>query len=216
MRQEGFTVIGYIDDCLIVANSEEECVKATTRLRQLLLSLGFAINENKSVSTPSNEIVFLGYQINSLNLTISPTLKKKEKCAALTEKLLNYTKFKIRIVASAIGFIVDLCKGVEYGANYFRALERSKIRALRKVGKIGYEGTMRISNMAKAELRWWRRNIWKRNKKIRISPPEIVLTTDASLEGWGAVFQDQSSGGKWSCENKELHCLRIEGSSVRT
>ena len=95
-----------------------------------------------------------------------------------------YRKIKIRFVASAIGFIVDLCKGIEYGADHFRCLERDKIIALKRVGKFGFEGFMFLSKDARKEVIWWKNNVMNRSKKIRVNKPQFVLTTDASTEGW--------------------------------
>ena len=159
MREEGFCVIGYIDDSLIMARSYDECEQATARLLQLLNQLGFTINQEKSVFKPTQQITFLGYVLDSNNMTVSPTDKKREKTVKLVEKLLNNKKFKIRFVASAIGFIVDLGKGIEYGANHFRYLEKDKILALKRVKSQGYEGYMFLSREAKNELKWWKNNV---------------------------------------------------------
>ena len=37
-----------------------------------------------------------------------------------------------------------------------------------------------------------------------------VLYTDASLEGWGAVFTDISAGGRWSPNEKLVHINILE------
>ena len=198
MRKEGFSVLGYIDDSLILGKLQEECELATTRLIEILSDLGFTINQQKSVFSPSNQITFLGYVIDSKNMTVCPTDKKREKAVKTANKLLEGSRFKIRFVASAIGFIVDLCKGIEYGANHFRYLERDKILALRKAGSKGYEGSMFLSNDARKELKWWRKNVKFRSKKIRVNQPTLLIKTDASNQGWGAVFDEERTGGRWS------------------
>ena len=108
MREEGFSVLGYIDDSLILAYSFEECVRATNRLRELLIELGFTVNTEKSSLVPKQEITFLGYILNSNEMTVQPTEKKRSKLLDLAKKLLTKKEHKIRFVASAIGFIVDL------------------------------------------------------------------------------------------------------------
>ena len=210
IRESGFSVLGYIDDSLIMGNSYDECVQATNTLSNLLEQLGFSINLEKSCFEPKQSITFLGYVINSVEMTVSPTYKKREKCRKTVDSLLKGKNFKIRFVASAIGFIVDLCKGVEYGCNYYRSLERDKILALRRVGEIGYDGSMFLSEKAKQELTWWKENIRFRSKKIRISPPHKVLLTDASNEGWGAVFEGERTGGRWSESELQFHINVLE------
>ena len=137
MRQEGHTVLGYIDDCLIIAKSFQECSFATLRLRNLLLSLGFSINEKKSLCVPDQQIVFLGYEIDSRKMTIAPTPQKREKCLKVTDKLLQGKKFKIshRLYCRH--------KGSEYVPNHFRALENDKIEALRRAGGWGLKAMLR-------------------------------------------------------------------------
>ena len=210
MREEGFSVIGYIDDSLIFAETFEEGVRATNRLAQILTSLGFTINLKKSVLTPSNNITFLGYIIDSKSLTVSPTQKKRDKALELVSKLKGQKVHKIRFVASAIGFIVDLCKGIEYGANYFRFLERDKVQALRKAGNKGYDGKMVLSSDAISELNWWGRNVKFRSKKIRFGSPRKSITTDASLEGWGAIHEGEGTGGRWSSSELLRHINVLE------
>ena len=211
MREEGLCVLGYIDDSLILGRSYEECVVATTRLSQLFESLGFTINVKKSSFEPSQQLTFLGYIIDSTQMTISPTTKKKEKLKEIIRILLSgENKFRIRFVASAIGFIVDLCKGVQYGPNYFRCLERDKILALKRVKDKGYDGLMFLSSESKAELRWWMDNIGDGSKKIRISQPSLVVTTDASLAGWGATFNGNEAGGRWAQEEEGEHINVLE------
>ena len=214
MREEGFCVLGYIDDSLILGETREECTRATERLSQLLTELGFTINLEKSVLIPSKQITFLGYVLNSRNMTISPTEKKKQKALKLVKKLLGGSKFKIRYVASVIGLLVDLGKGVEYGANHFRYLERDKIRALKKSGPLRFEGMMKLSPEAKEELSWWKVVILKSSKKIRVNSPQKTLITDASQEGWGAVLGGQSTGGRWSLTEKSCHINVLEMKAV--
>ena len=210
LREQGFCVLGYIDDSLILGRSFDECVEATTRLSNMFTSLGFTLNLKKSSLIPVQNITFLGYVIDSVSMTVSPTEKKVNKAKDIIKKLLSRKNFKIRFVASAVGFIVDLCKGVEYGLNHFRSLERDKVLALNRVGKLGYEGSMFLSVDSKSDLRWWQRNIGKRSKKIRIKQPDVVMTTDASLEGWGAVCGNESTGGRWSGNEFDDHINVLE------
>ena len=37
-------------------------------------------------------------------------------------------------------------------------------------------------------------------KNITVNSPDITLTTDASTKGWGAVLEENRTGGLWSME----------------
>ena len=53
MRREGIHCTHYIDDSLYIHNSESHLRKDTTRAKNLLESLGFTINREKSSIKPS-------------------------------------------------------------------------------------------------------------------------------------------------------------------
>ena len=50
------------------------------------------------------------------------------------------------------------------------------------------------------------------SKPISQGNPSSTLYTDASLQGWGAVFQGQSSGGYWAPDEARQHinCLELK------
>ena len=47
-----------------------------------------------------------------------------------------------------------------------------------------------------------------------MSCPQEILTTDASLEGWGAVYGNESTGGRWSDVEKTDHINVLELKAV--
>ena len=56
------------------------------------------------------------------------------------------------------------------------------------------------------DLQWWidQLSIW--NGRSLISPaPDLIITTDASLKGWGAVCQGVHTRGLWTQEESLLH-----------
>ena len=80
--------------------------------------------------------------------------------------------------------------------------------ALRK----GYDATIPLSIEAKEELHWWlaHLNAWN-GRALLHPPPDIVIETDASRRGWGAVCQGVRTEGLWSQMERKLHinCLEL-------
>lgn len=74
-----------------------------------------------------------------------------------------------------------------------------KILALKRVGKIQYEGFMSLSERAKDELQWWHSSLPKASRDIRTTTPEFTLTTAASLTGCGGGGREVQEvfGLKW-------------------
>ena len=55
----------------------DECCKNIDACINLLHYLGFAIHPTKSVLEPKQTLEFLGFRINSVNLTVKLTIDKK-------------------------------------------------------------------------------------------------------------------------------------------
>ena len=36
-------------------------------------------------------------------------------------------------------------------------------------------------------------------------PPQLLIASDASLEGWGAFCQEHKTGGQWTLSEKKDH-----------
>jgi ribonuclease HI len=77
-----------------------------------------------------------------------------------------------------------------------------------------FDAFMTLSEDAKTELLWWIDNIMGAQKVLITPSPEIILTTDASNIGWGAVLRDQQTGGHWSPQEQEFHINYLELKAV--
>ena len=64
----------YIDDIINIHRSLKACGENTQTIIQTLKRLGFIINTGKSIKTPSKIIEFLGFEINSEQMTIKLTM----------------------------------------------------------------------------------------------------------------------------------------------
>ena len=71
MKRRGYyTIICYLDDFLIVAQTFSECIQVLNELLCLLRRLGFQINYNK-LEGPTLTITFLGITLDSVTMTLS-------------------------------------------------------------------------------------------------------------------------------------------------
>ena len=69
LRQQGHISTAFLDDSLLLAESELACVDNIQATVQLLRSLRFIIHPDKSVLIPSQTIPYLGVIINSCDMT---------------------------------------------------------------------------------------------------------------------------------------------------
>ena len=74
----GIRLIIYLDDILIMSESREKALEHTTMTVNLLSSLGFVVNEDKSVFQPTHELQFLGFLVNSVTMSLYPPKRQSK------------------------------------------------------------------------------------------------------------------------------------------
>ena len=140
LRQKGDIVSGYIDDTFLVGDSVEDCWNNVLDTVNMFQSLGFVIHPDKSVFEPTQK-VFLGFIIDSKNMTVSLTDEKARKLVNLWQKVYRKNKIKIRTVAQLLCNMTAAFPGVMYAQLYYRITEVEKSKSL-KLSKENYDSKM--------------------------------------------------------------------------
>ncbi|XP_053309715.1 uncharacterized protein LOC128471763 [Spea bombifrons] len=210
LRSRGIRLIIYLDDILIMSQSEHQGRIHTQWTIKTLTSLGFVINQEKSVLIPQHQLEFLGFSVNSIHASLSlPTSKlsliKKEIRSVLSKGLVS-----LRKIARIIGMLSASIQAIFPAPLHYRALQRFKNRHL-QAGRI-YQDLVPLTVEAREELLWWLKHVdaWN-GKAIFSSLPDIVIESDASQLGWGARCGYRTTGGRWSSQEVDLHinCLEL-------
>lgn len=76
LRKLGFSNVPYIDDVYLQGDNQYDCWENVKTTVNKLQSLGFILNIEKSVFIPKQEIVFLGFILNSVEMTVKLTQNK--------------------------------------------------------------------------------------------------------------------------------------------
>ena len=85
----------------------------------------------------------------------------------------------------------------------FRYLQQQQIQAL-KIQR-PYCKKVILNRNSKEELQWWIKNQKICHGRYLIqSHSQVLIQTDTSRKGWGALCQGISNGGQWSKEDKLL------------
>ena len=204
LRQAGHLSCVYVDDSYLQGDTYSECQQNVHDTIELLLSLGFTIHPDKSVLKPTQVIIFLGFVINSVEMTITLTTEKKEKIKELCECMLQNNKLSIRDVAKLIGNLVAAFEAVPMGQLYYRCLETQKIEALvQSQGDFDVPITLNKSSLL--EVKWWHDNIDSAFKSLVPVPITLIIYSDASDLGWGATNGKIRINGRWSDSESDLH-----------
>ena len=69
---------------------------------------------------------------------------------------------------------------------------------------------MRLSPQARQELVCWIDNIATASKPAQCPNPDLVLQSDASHMGWGAVRGNITTGGRWTAREQKEHVNVLE------
>ena len=149
--------------------------------------LGFVIHPEKSILIPTQEITFLGFIFNSANMTVKLTPERALRLKTARLENLEATTPLIRDVARLSGLMTSSFPGVMYGALHYRALEMEKTCAL-KQNKGNFDRL----------IQWWIDSISEAYNPVNHGDPDIIMTTDASLSGWGACLDGMTTGGRWN------------------
>ena len=90
LRKQGTLVTSFIDDSFLVDSDYAGCAKSIVDMISLVDSLGFVVHSIKSVLQPTQAIVYLGFVLNSVNMTVRLTperaAKVKQACQSLLQK----------------------------------------------------------------------------------------------------------------------------------
>ena len=132
---ETWLCFSYIDDSYLQGDTYAHCLENIHATRNLLVSLGFSTNQDKSVLQPAQHIVFLGFVLDSLHMSICLSDKRKGVILDICKKLNSGASHKIRAVASAVGCLIVL---------FYHSMERCKNLAL-KSATGNFEKTMRLN-----------------------------------------------------------------------
>ncbi|CAB4023700.1 Hypothetical predicted protein, partial [Paramuricea clavata] len=170
--------------------------------------VGIYTSPKKSV-VPTQILVFLGFILNSINMTVSPTQEKIDKTVAACKLLLAKAATTIQQVGEVIGLLVSNFPGVEYGPLHYRELEMAKSAALTLACGV-YGAKMTLTDRCEHELKWWITNLPNSTHKIIHGKPFAIIQSDASTQGWGAVREGTSTGGRWSTIEQQAHINVLE------
>ncbi|KAK2558945.1 hypothetical protein P5673_018570 [Acropora cervicornis] len=132
LRKKGHISSPYIDDSILMCDNFNECALNVVDTVKVLDNLNFVTHPEKSMLLPRRVIVFPGFILNSITMTVSLTPEKADKLKLAVTRLLSSGMPLIREVAQVIRLIISTFPGVMYGPLYFRVTEGEKAQALKQ------------------------------------------------------------------------------------
>ena len=210
LRSRGVRMVIYLNDMLFLHQQEEKLLETRNLVLDMLENLGFLVNYVKSELSPVHHITFLGF---SLSMEMSLPQEKVISTVREAQKLLQMKQISARQLAHMIVIFSSTIPAVLPAPLHYRGLQSLKHQVL-KTGT--YSSIVPLSEEAQEDLRWWILHLPTMNgQPILRGQPSLIITSDVSLQGWGAYCQDCRIGGPWTTSEKHLHinCLELLGAS---
>ena len=187
-RKEGIKIVLYLDDGLLISDTEKQAVKNVINIRKDLKDAGLIVNEDKSNWLPSQELIWLGFIINSKNNSISVPCSKISNIKAEIKHLTLKKTLSARQLARVIGKITAL-HPVLGGIVYLK----SKNCQLWISEQLSWESKNVLDYLAKEELQFWVNNLnHTQSKSMEISVPSFtkIVYTDAGANNCGGYIHN--------------------------
>ena len=209
LRQEGIRIASYIDDWLLSAGSEREVHHHTNRVVSHLTSLGFTLNLEKSVFTPSQRTTFIGITLDSIALK---AWMSQERIQSFLDCLSNFQldrKIRYNTCMRMAGLMASAISLVPLGRLHMRPFQRW-LASLRIPATQGLR-RVTVSASCMRVLQVWKSEIFlSEGVPVGRILSRKVITTDASLAGWGATFEGRTARGRWDGNLKTAHINYLE------
>lgn len=204
-RRGHHKVVAYQDDFLLVGDTLEECQESWTVMKDLIVALGFPLNEKKLVA-PTQTLEFLGICIDTTTCTLSLPQDKLDDIRHILSQHLQskrITKQHLQSIAGKLNFAAKCVRGA-------RTFLRRILNAIQTLKRPHHK--LRLQGAVKHDMVWWFQFIEQFNGVVPFidDRPVSPIMTDACTHSGGAVFQDGDFYfTNWPMDHPELYKLPI-------
>ena len=181
------------------------------------------VNQKKSITNPTQELEFLGFQVGSVSINLSIPLEKLRNIRQDARRMLDCPQVTVREVQV---YCSKLCReSCSYTESHpFSSITLSSSPNVNEfclspeLHTGGGEQEIQESSdndrslQLQADLTWWVL-LEQSNLGTPVCPPcpTVTVDSDASNKGWRAVFNGQmQTGGQWSPGEATYHINYLE------
>ncbi|ROL51349.1 Transposon Ty3-G Gag-Pol polyprotein [Anabarilius grahami] len=214
LRLQGIRVLNYIDDWLILAQTERLAVQHRDVVLSHMKRLGLRLNAKKSVLVPSQVANYLGVIWDSTTMQAQLTPARVNSILGAVKGVKLGQSLTVKQFQRLLGLMAAASNVITIGLLYMRPLQwwlRTK----------GFSPRGNPFRMIKVTRRCLRALVmckkpWflSQGPVLGTSRRRVMLTTDASLTGWGAIMSGRSAQGLWEDHQLSWHINRLEMMAV--
>ncbi len=206
--QMGIRILNYLDDWLILAQSEGVSTSHKTLLLRHLHCLGLRVNFAKSILSPSQRVLFLGTVINSVQMTATVSAEWVLTIQRHAASLKEGTARPLKAFQRMLGIMAAASPVLQLGLLHMQPIQFwLKQRVPSAAWRHGLHRVTVTRACVSALAHWRDLLLLKQGVILDTAHRRKVVSTDASNKGWGALCEGKPAFGLWSKEESGLHRL---------
>ena len=193
LREQGVQITAYLDDSLLFQNQPEYLCNSRDTTLQVLNRLGFLVNLVKSELVPSQSVKFIGAHFQLKRGIVSATQERFQKIKTLIQECSSRNQTSALMLLRILGVMASTIQVMRLGRLHMRPIQlylmhfwSPKLRDIKAL--------VPVNSVLQSHFQWW---LQEENvlEGVPLQPvlPEVSITTDASLTGWGAVYLTKQS-----------------------
>ena len=191
------SIMNYLDDFLIVHDTQEGCVADQNTVIKFIRSLGFHVAWQK-VTEPSTRVKYLGIVIDTVGMQLS---MPEGKMVCLRDLLIKHEKANFitkKNLESLTGLLAHCSSCVRGGRTFCR-----RLYDLYKFMTAKGRKSARLSTEVKEDIHWWLKfsHIFNGKSLINTEEHSEAVYTDASKRGFAASMGRDWLAGSWTGES---------------
>ena len=209
----------YIDDMLLQAATPEEAYHNSKVTALVLMSLGWGLNWEKSCFVPSQEVIHLGFVINTVSMTARCPPDKLERLQQRCKKAFDDGCLTVHECEKLLGTMESVRPVCPFVALHYRPIQRQFLYAKYTLKRP--KMVMKLSKKSLFALKWWFARggfASSCSTPLREPEPTLEIWTDSSSTQYGA-YNDRGHfiQGEWDLlgAEKDLHISVLETRAAR-
>ncbi len=211
LRLQGIRVLNYLDDWLILAHSRELVSCHRDIVLRHIHSLGLRMNAKKSVLLPSQRTVFLGFHLDSIQMQARLAPARISNFTACLARFKLGRHVSVGTCRRLLGLMAAASPVLPLGLLHMRPF-LWWMKELRLHPTVPATRLIRVSRSCSRPLLQWQDPAFLQSGvRMGAIHHRHMIMTDASMTGWGVVFEGRPASGEWTGEFLSWHinCLEL-------
>ena len=216
LQTQGMKVLPYRDDWLVSAPSRSQVAQDMARLLSHVARLGLTVNQTKSCLDPSQRVTYLGLVLDSVAMKAYLSPRRVNDILRLLPLFRAGRRLLFILFLQLLGKLAAASAVVPLGLLSLRPLQMW-LNSLHLDAKWHRQRRVKVTLQCLVSLAPWRKRVYLEAGVPMGAIParRELVTTDACLSGWGAVWQGRTAQGRWSGRDMAQHINVLELRAVQ-